>query len=692
LSADFFSSPISSLPGLGAKTAGNLAKLNLHTLWDLLLHLPLRYEDRTKIIPIGQITPGMTALVTGTIEFTDVLPRGRRSLICRISDGTGFIDLRFFNFHARQAEQFQAGRRMICYGEIRHGYNGLEIAHPDYHLDNGTNPTEASDALTPVYPLGQGLTQNMVRKAVTQALSVFNRHADALPEYLPDAMTVPLNLPGFAQALNQLHTPIPGGLLQENQEKALARLALEELLAHHLSIKAVKQKTKSWQAATFIHDPAKADQLQTAMAFQPTKAQTRVMTEIAADCGTGKPMTRLIQGDVGSGKTVVAAYAALIALAAGYQVVVMAPTELLAEQHHRNFSRWFETFGTPVFLLTGQQKGKIRHEILNALDQHAASITIGTHALFQETVAFAKLGLVIIDEQHRFGVHQRLALRSKGEQDAFRPHQLIMTATPIPRTLAMLNYADLDISIIDELPPGRKAVTTSVIPSERREEVIARISTWIAANKQVYWVCTLIEESELLQCEAAKNTAARLSAALPQIRVGLLHGRLKAAEKEQIMQAFKSGEIGLLVATIVIEVGVDVPNASLMIIENPERLGLSQLHQLRGRVGRGREQSYCLLLYQAPLSENARQRLGILKDSQDGFVIAEKDLQLRGPGEILGTRQTGQVNFKIADLSRDTALLDNIAHFAETMEKQVPENIPHLIDRWLGRHTHYFEV
>ena len=475
---------------------------------------------------------------------------------------------------------------------------------------------------------------------------------------------------------------------------ALKPLAFEELLAHHLSLRLTRNKTKAWQAPVFASSSDKtiAEQFLNSLPFKLTGAQQRVIAEIEADCRLQHPMMRLVQGDVGSGKTIVSAYAALLALTAGYQVAVMAPTELLAEQHKRNFSAWFAGFQTKVVFLTGQLKGNARKEALESLADGSAGIIIGTHALFQEGVNFHRLGLIIIDEQHRFGVHQRMALREKGQQGDTRPHQLVMTATPIPRTLAMLQYPDLDISIIDELPPGRKPIVTSVIPSERRAEVIDRINNWVGKKRQVYWVCTLIEESEVLQCEAAEKTAELLTQALPNVRIALIHGRMKSSDKDAVMQAFKNHQIDLLVATTVIEVGVDVPNAGLMIIENPERLGLSQLHQLRGRVGRGEGDSYCLLMYQAPLSDNARQRLGILRDSNDGFVIAEKDLELRGPGEVMGTRQTGAVNFKIADLARDAELLDTIQLTGEHIFTESPQAIQPLCDRWLGTSTDYAEV
>jgi ATP-dependent DNA helicase RecG len=569
------------------------------------------------------------------------------------------------------------------------------MTHPDYRLVADTDNFSLETRLTPVYPLTEGLSQTVIRKAVKQALALCEQDSRLLTDWIPERLLHELRFPALHEALQTLHTPgepAASAALQSGSHPALKRLAFEELLSHYLSLRSVKGKIQSGQAPVLTGDPAAADRFIRRLPFPLTGAQQRVIAEIAESCRQTQPMMRLVQGDVGSGKTVVAAYAALLAISSGYQAAVMAPTELLAEQHYRNFSAWFGHFDIQVVLLTGQTKGKQRQEILESLQSGTAHIAVGTHALFQEGVEFGRLGLCIIDEQHRFGVHQRLRLREKGRQSGIRPHQLVMTATPIPRTLAMLQYSDLDISVIDELPPGRKPIVTSVIPADRRGEVIARINGWVAQKKQAYWVCTLIEESEALQCEAAEKTAEMLTEALPGVRVALIHGRMKAAEKDAAMQAFKQHQIDLLVATTVIEVGVDVPNAGLMIIENPERLGLSQLHQLRGRVGRGDSDSYCLLMYQPPLSDMARQRLGILRDSNDGFVIAEKDLELRGPGEVLGTRQTGAVHFKIADLARDADLLDNIQQIGERLFTEAPDAVQPLCDRWLGASTDYAEV
>ena len=686
---------VAALTGIGGQTAKRLEKIGITRIQDLLFHLPSRYEDRTKIYPLGALISGMSVLVCGRIEFTDVLMQGRGSLICKISDGTGFITLRFFHFSARQRMNLDVGVLISCFAEVRQGYAGLEMIHPEYKILSSTDACATEPCLTPVYPLTEGLRQATLRKAIKQALEICAKNRNALPDWLPDSELQSLQYPKLFDAIQTLHAPgetISAEDLKNGNLPALKRLAFEEFLAHHLSLLQARNQGRAFQAPLLKIDQNAIDSFVDALPFSLTGAQKRVIKEIEQDCTQDTPMMRLIQGDVGSGKTVVSAYAALLALSAGYQVAIMAPTELLAEQHYKNFKAWFDPLHIQSVYLSSQQKGKQRQEILQGIADGSAGVVVGTHALFQNAVSFFRMGLIIIDEQHRFGVHQRLALREKGERDGLRPHQLVMTATPIPRTLAMLRYSDLDISIIDELPPGRKPVVTSVIPATRREDVIARISSWIKLGQQAYWVCTLIEDSEALQCEAAENTLEKLSQALPDIRIALVHGRMKSAEKEQTMLAFKAHQIDLLVATTVIEVGVDVANAGLMIIENPERLGLSQLHQLRGRVGRGPGDSYCLLMYQPPLSETARQRLGILRETSDGFVIAEKDLQLRGPGEVMGTRQTGQIQFRIADLARDVELLPKVQQTAEFIQTNTPEAIQPLINRWLGDTTQYAEV
>ena len=678
--------PVSTLTGIGSQTASRLQKLGISTVQDLLFHLPLRYQDRTRIYPISSLFPGMTALICGRVEFTDTVQRGRNSVICHISDASGMLSLRFFHFSVQQLNQLKPGIRLSCFGEVRQGFNGLEMIHPEYKiLAEDTDPTERT--LTPIYPLTEGVSQNTLRKAVKHALSICLHRADDLVDCLPLKIREAYRYPTLADALLTIHSP-PAGIssetLQSGQLPALKRLAFEEFLAHHLALLLSKREYKTWHAPIFTVDTSAKQRFLSHLPFQLTNAQQRVIAEIENDLSQAHPMLRLVQGDVGSGKTLVAAIAALAGICSGFQVALMAPTELLAEQHYRNFRQWFAHTDTQVSLLTGQLKGKAREITTQALADGSAGLVIGTHALFQDSVNFHNLGLVIIDEQHRFGVQQRLALRAKGHRDDCVPHQLVMTATPIPRTLAMLQYSDLDISKIDELPPGRKPITTSAIPSERRDEVIARLGYWIGQGHQAYWVCTLIEESEQLQCEAAEKTAEYLQQVLPNVQIGLVHGRMKAADKDQIMQAFKSGDCDLLVATTVIEVGVDVPNAGLMVIENPERLGLSQLHQLRGRVGRGQVDSYCLLLYQSPLSQAGKERLGILRESNDGFIIAEKDLELRGPGEIIGNRQTGQIQFRIANLTRDIELLDLVQTAAQLICREYPESIRPLIERWTG--------
>ncbi len=686
--------PVSYLTGIGPQSALRLQKLGIHTVQDLLFHLPHRYQDRTRIYPMNSLSVGMTVLLSGRVEFSDVLMKGRRSLISRISDQTGYVTMKFFHFSGKQKSDLSPGTLVSCFGEIRHGFQGWELIHPEYKIISSTeNITEP--CLSPVYPLTEGLQQKTLRKAIKQALDIFLQEPQQLKDWLPAQLLQQLDYPTLSCALQSIHQPsqqITVEQLQSGNLPALKRLSFEELLAHHLILIRNKNALKKWQAPVLTASEQQQDNFYHALPFQLTQAQQRVINEISLDCQSNHPMLRLVQGDVGSGKTVVAAYAALLALSSHYQVAIMAPTELLAEQHKRNFEQWFKHSETGIIFLTGQLKGKARAAALSAIESGTAGIIIGTHALFQEKVIFKQLGLIIIDEQHRFGVHQRLALREKGQTADSRPHQLVMTATPIPRTLAMLQYSDLDISIIDELPPGRKPVMTRVIPAERRQQIIEKINHWTAQKNQTYWVCTLIEESEILQCEAAEKTSELLSQCLPDVRVALVHGRMKASEKEQLMQDFKNHHYDLLVATTVIEVGVDVPNASLMIIENAERLGLSQLHQLRGRVGRGDQESYCLLMYQNPLSETGKQRLSILRESNDGFVIAEKDLELRGPGDVMGTRQTGLMQFKIADLSRDSGLLDQVQQAATVICQHYPDNIQPLIDRWLGHTTIYSEV
>ena len=680
---------IASLKGVGAQTLKKLERLGLHTLQDLLFHLPSRYEDRTRIIPVASLRSGDHALIEGRVELAESLPSGRRSLVIRIADNTGHLHLRFFHYTQDQRRQFERGRLLRCYGEIREGFYGLEITHPDYQIISEPEAGQTESSLTPVYPLTEGLHQKALRRLIAQALN----WVDQLRDWLPPRMNCGQYDYSLAEALRLLHGP-PAGCTERSSNLLAARqrLILEELIAHHLSLSQFRARMQAHRAPVMKIHQGTAEQFRSSLPFRLTGAQERVIKEIMADLERPHPMMRLVQGDVGSGKTVVAAFAALTALASQYQVAIMAPTELLAEQHAHSFRQWLEPLGVEVAFLSGRAKGEIRRKTLECLANGSAGVIIGTHALFQEQVEFHSLGLIVIDEQHRFGVHQRLALRVKGGNQGGYPHQLIMTATPIPRTLAMIGYADLDLSIIDERPPGRTPVKTTVLPTTRRDDIVDRIQSWVGLGRQVYWVCTLIEESEVLQAEAAEKSAERLASALPSLRIALIHGRLKPTDKEAIMRQFKEATIDVLVATTVIEVGVDVPNASLMVIENAERLGLAQLHQLRGRVGRGPGEAHCVLLYQPPLGQTARERLGILRESDDGFVIAEKDMEIRGPGELLGTRQTGQVQFRIADLSRDAELVASVHEAADRISRDTPDHVQPIVERWLGQTAQYAEA
>ncbi len=681
--------PLTSLSGVGASQADKLAKLGLETIQDLLLHLPLRYEDRTRLYAINDLQPGLFATIEGEVLRSDISFGRRRMLTCQVSDGTGLVTLRFFNFNAAMKNSLAAGRRVTAYGEIKRGTIGAEIIHPEYRIQGENSEVVLQESLTPVYPTTEGIRQATLRKLTDQALELL----DTVPivELLPEELS--RSLISLPEALHLLHRPPPDiqlADLEKGHHPAQRRLIMEELLAHNLSMLAVRAGTQSYKALPLHHDDRLKKQFLASLPFSPTGAQDRVVAEIEQDLAKSYPMMRLVQGDVGSGKTLVAALAALCAIAQGQQVGLMAPTELLAEQHANNFRQWFEPLGIQVGWLAGKQKGKARQAQQEAIASGQVSMVVGTHAIFQEQVLFSSLSLVIIDEQHRFGVHQRLALWEKGLQQGFHPHQLIMTATPIPRTLAMTAYADLDTSVIDELPPGRTPVTTVAIPDTRRSDIISRVkSACELENRQAYWVCTLIEESEMLEAQAAEATWEGLKEALPALNIGLVHGRMKAQEKQAVMQAFKKGEVQLLVATTVIEVGVDVPNASLMIIENPERLGLAQLHQLRGRVGRGAVASHCVLLYKTPLSKTAQKRLQVLRDSNDGFVIAQQDLEIRGPGELLGTRQTGSAEFKVADLLRDQAMIPDVQRIARYLQQQFPEHAKALIERWLPERVRY---
>ena len=691
---DLNTQSLSSLPGVGPRVAEKLAARGLVTLQDLWLQLPRQYEDRTTLTPIRALQPGVAAQVEGTVEAVERGFRYRPSLKVAISDDSqATLVLRFFHFRAAQVAQFTPGARVRCYGTPRAGAHGLEIVHPSYRLIE--HESALGEQLDPVYPAIEGIGPASLRRLIGLAL-------DKLPdgealELLPRAMRDSLHLPSLRDALLTVHRPprdADVAALLAGTHPAQRRLVLEELLAHHLSLRRQRIALQQHRAPALAGKGKLAGRLRNALPFALTKAQQRVFEQIHHDLAQPHPMLRLVQGDVGSGKTVVAALAAMLAIEAGKQAALMAPTELLAEQHLNNLRGWLDPLGVRVAWLAGKVTGKARTSVLAAVASGEAQMVVGTHALMQEGVAFHDLALAIVDEQHRFGVHQRLALRDKGAggrvgTEAVVPHQLVMTATPIPRTLAMAAYADLDVSAIDELPPGRTPVQTVALSAERRPELIERIRSACAEGRQAYWVCTLIDDSDEVVAQAAQSTFDALSVALPELRVGLVHGRMKAAEKQATMRAFKDGALDLLVATTVIEVGVDVANASLMIIENAERLGLAQLHQLRGRVGRGSAASSCVLLYQPPLSMLARQRLETMRQTHDGFVIAEKDLELRGPGELLGTRQTGLATFRVADLARDAGLLPQVRELADQLLAESPGIADSIVQRWVGGAVRY---
>ena len=684
--------PVTALRGVGAALAARLERLGVRRVSDLLFLLPLRYEDRTQLLSIGSLVAGSRAAVQGEIQLTEVAYRGRRQLLSRISDGTGVLTLRFFHFSASQQQGLTRGTRLRCFGEVRRGPLGLEMVHPEYRRLFGEAPA-LEDTLTPIYPLTEGIPQGRLRALIGQALRELD--AAGLSDWVPTGLALPAQLPSLQQALRYLHSPPREAQLAEliaGRHPAQRRLAFEELLAHHLALKLRKRALKT-DAAPPLADPAGlARRFLGALPFALTRAQSRALADAEADLAGAVPMVRLLQGDVGCGKTVVAAAAAARAAGSGVQAALMAPTELLAEQHWRSFRDWFAPLGETVALVCGSQPARTRRSALAAIAAGEIRVVVGTHALFQEGIEFADLALIIVDEQHRFGVQQRLRLSEKGHHGTRLPHQLIMTATPIPRTLAMTAYADLDISVIDELPPGRTPVQTVVVPEQRRAEVVARIVAACRAGRQVYWVCPLIDESDELRAQAAEETAARLAEALPGVKVGLVHGRMPGAAREQAMLAFKAGRVQLLVATTVIEVGVDVANATLMVIENAERMGLAQLHQLRGRVGRGSATSSCVLLYRAPLSALARERLKVIRESGDGFEIARRDLQLRGPGELLGTRQTGLAQLRVADLMRDADLLPRVQQGAERLLEGYPDHVAALTARWVGADERYGRV
>ncbi len=681
--------PLTSLSGVGAAIAEKLSRIGINNVQDLLFHLPLRYEDRTRVTPIADIRPESFATIEGFVQHTEVQFGRRPILSVTLSDGTSKIMLKFFNFNAGMKNSLAVGVRVKAFGEIKRGRYMAEIHHPEYQIIRNNQPLELAETLTPIYSTTEGLKQASLRKMTEQALAVLQnvQVTELLPEqYNPHQYSL-------KEALALLHRPPPSVLaevLEKGEHPAQKRLIFEELLAHNLAMQQLRLGVKQQYAEPLSYKTDLKQRFLESLPFQPTNAQKRVTEDIERDLAQASPMMRLVQGDVGSGKTLVAALAALTAIDNGKQVALMAPTEILAEQHANNFANWLRPFGIEVGWLAGKVKGKARNTQLEAIKNGDVQMIIGTHALFQESVEFKDLALIIIDEQHRFGVHQRLTLREKGAKADHYPHQLIMTATPIPRTLAMTVYADLDTSIIDELPPGRTPIKTVAISEDRRPEIVQRVYQACKNEKrQAYWVCTLIDESEVLEAQAAAAIAEDLQRALPDLRISLVHGRMKPQEKQEIMAEFKAANIDLLVATTVIEVGVDVPNASLMIIENSERLGLAQLHQLRGRVGRGATASHCVLMYKPPLGKISSKRLQVMRDSQDGFYIAEKDLEIRGTGEILGTKQTGSAEFKVANLMRDRKMIPLVQRYAKQIIVENPPLAEALIKRWLNEKAEY---
>ncbi|MBO1927781.1 ATP-dependent DNA helicase RecG [Thiomicrorhabdus sp. 6S2-11] len=736
--------PLTELKGVGEKQLEKLHKLGLHTLQDMLLHLPLRYQDKTTLKPIESLLVGVEAQTEGTIIAQAMTRGGRNSLLVTLqSDSGACLTLRFFHYHYRQAQSFTRGKTVRVYGEVRSGSNGLEMVHPNYSFINLQKPKPLETTLTPVYPTTDGLGQPSLMKLIKQTLELTQQNP--LPELLPNEILQELQLPTLNQAIQTLHQPQASDdliAIKNFEHPAQRRLIIEELISQQLGLQLLRQQEQKRLAPQFGAS-RKVNELIASLPFSLTGAQQRVLKDIQQDLQNNHPMQRLVQGDVGSGKTVVAAIAAVQAAEAGYQVAIMAPTEILAEQHLQAFKEWLEPLDIGVAWINGRMKAAEKRYMLAQIENGEAQVIVGTHALFQDAVNFQSLGLVIIDEQHRFGVHQRLTLQQKGQSivlegndeseadkssnDEFlsqiaadevpvaqctqsvheqrktesnkklaqkgklemHPHQLIMTATPIPRTLAMTAYGDLELSVIDELPPGRKPIETAVMSNVKRDELMAHLYAKCKQGVQAYWVCPLIEESELLHAQAAEVTATQFTDQWPDLRVGLVHGRLKGEEKAMVMNAFKNHELDLLVATTVIEVGVNVPNSSLMIIENAERLGLAQLHQLRGRVGRGEKQSHCVLLYQPPLSTTGKARLNIMRETNDGFRIAEEDLKIRGPGEILGTRQTGGIQLRIADLQRDAAFIENAQDYSRLMLERYPQQVNALQQRWIGYKTEY---
>lgn len=672
---------LTSLKGIGVKTAEKLTLLGIEQVIDLLFHLPLRYQDKTNITPISTLTFGQTALIEGTVVKSYLINSRKPMLVCEIEDNTGSIALKFFNFFHSQRAKMVSGSNIRAFGEARYGKHMLEILHPEYHHFDKPLPLE--DSLTAIYPKSEGINQSTIQKANNQVISLLVKGDLEVEEYLPNKILADLKLPTLKEALIYVHKPPPDAdtsALLSSTHPTQQRLILEEILAHLLAMKQIKQKAQMLYAPELPITEKHFNQFKKLLPFDLTGAQEKVVNEIFNDIAKNHPMQRLVQGDVGSGKTVVAALAIQAVFHQNHQSAMMAPTEILAEQHYKTLSTWFDSDN--IVFLSGAIKGKERIKVLEKI-KNGVKIIIGTHALFQKDVEFSALGLVIIDEQHRFGVHQRLALRNKGQFEALQPHMLIMTATPIPRTLAQTAYANLDISIIDELPPGRQEISTLVISNNKMPQIAERIKANCQQGAQAYWVCTLIEESEVMRAKAASDTYEELKEWFPELRIGLVHGRLKSIEKHTLMDQFKSHALDLLVATTVIEVGVDVPNASLMVIENAERLGLSQLHQLRGRVGRGNTKSHCVLMYQAPLGDVAKQRLDIMRQTNDGFLIARHDLKIRGAGELLGSKQKGAIQFRLADYERDKPIFQKAQELASQLIIDYPEICQKIIDRWI---------
>ena len=683
---------LTSLRGVGPALAERLAKLNIERPVDLLFMLPQRYEDRTRLTPLGATVPGLRTVVEGEIALTEIVFRRRRTLLVRIIDGTGQLTLRFFYFSRTQQAGLKQGARVRCYGEVRKGPGGLEIIHPEYRILDTADKQKLEDNLTPIYPTTEGLQQTRLRNLINQAIDLF---LPRVTDWIPKNYTSEHGLPDLISSILYVHRPPPDAdlaALAAGTHPCQRRLALEEMLAHHLSLRRIRDHNRTKPAIPLTGKRDLRDRFLTGLPFELTGDQRATLNEIEADLAGKHPMMRLLQGDVGCGKTVVAAAAALNAVAEGHQVAVMAPTELLGEQHRDSFAEWLTPLGVSVAWLSSGLKKKAREQVYEAIGNGDASVIVGTHALFQEGLEYHSLALVVVDEQHRFGVHQRLSLMEKGRDGKALPHQLVMTATPIPRTLAMTAYADLDTSVIRELPPGRQPIQTVALSEERRAEIIERVRDSCRAGQRAYWVCPLIEDSEVIESQAAESTHAMLVDALPDLSVGLVHGRMKSIEKEKAMHRFSSGKTQVLVATTVIEVGVDVPEATLMIIENSERLGLSQLHQLRGRVGRGATLSSCVLLYRAPLSAMAKRRIGVLRDTNDGFEVAQRDLELRGPGEVLGTRQTGLMQLRVADLIRDADLIPVVQKIAAHLLGAAPDGVSGLIRRWIGAGSRFGRV